>query len=96
MLATKIHNALVQLHRSTLACGHVWIIHPHELDTLKRQFLQFIEIRLPAISFCEIIIENLSSNKAADRCIGRVAGIWYEHAITRIKECKRNVQDSFF
>ncbi len=94
VLFAESYNLPKELKRCRSSGGHVWVVDPHELDTVEGQAFKSVEIGHPSALFGEVVVEYLGLCESAYRSIGGVAGIGHEHAVAGVQESERNVKYS--
>ena len=109
MLLGKLHQSFVGLHLRSATSRHIGIVGPkqtglggqspcssHRGDSPRDNFFQLVEIGLPAIVLTQVVIHDIGTQNLRQRSIGRIARIGYQHAVARIDESQRDMQDTLF
>ena len=60
--AGKIHKPRIKFRSSLSTCRHAGIVGPHHLDAGEIHCLKGIEVRIPAVLFKQIVLENFRLN----------------------------------
>ena len=86
----------VEFHAGIGSCRHIRVVGPHQLDVRKVHLFQLFEVRLPAQFLFQLVRDQIGLDQFAYRTVGRITRIGNQHAVARIQECQRDVQDSLF
>ena len=95
VLFGEVHEPLVKLRGGTGASGHIRIIDPHQLDTLKIHVLKLVEIRKPAVLCLEVVGEDLTAGETDSGGIRGIAGIRHEDLVAGVDESQGDQQYTF-
>ena len=90
----KLHQAFVGFTLGTASRRHVGIIGPHQFHSREVHLLQLLEVGLPTVVLAQIVVHDIRTEDLRERGVGGVAGIGHQHAIPRIHEGQRHVEDT--
>ena len=94
---SHLHQTLVGGALRTTARRHVGIVRPQQ-PTLQRltaqQFLQLVEVGLPAVVLLQIVIDDIGSQQFRERGVGGITRIGHQHRVAGIDERQRDMQDA--
>ena len=93
--AGEVHQFLVSLTAGVGSGRHVGIVGPHEFYARQVALFQGVEVRLPPVLGFQVVVGDFLPEQFAERGIGGVARIGYQHAVAGVGQGQRDMQDAF-
>ena len=94
MTAGKIHKPRIKFRSSLSTCRHAGIVGPHHLDAGEIHCLKGIEVRIPAVLFKQIVLENFRLNHQCSGVVSRITRVRNQHLVPLVQEGKHNKQNA--
>ena len=57
-------------------------------------FFQLVEVRLPAVIFLQIVVNDVGAQDLRERCIGGITRVRHQHRIAGIDKGEGDMQDA--
>ena len=96
MTVAEINNLLQKLARCLMTSRHVRIIDPHHLYLIDAwHIVESIEVRLPVVLVCQIILDHVGSTEFIYRRVGWITRVWHEHLVAGIDKCHCHMHNTF-
>ena len=94
MLSCKLHKPLVGSRLRVASRRHVRIVSPHEFHVREVERLYLLPVGLPCVVFAEVVVHNPLPEYFRERGVGGVSRVRDKHAVARVAEGERDVQDA--